>query len=278
MSRHEFELKTNAQIVEMRKAGLMTAAGLAAVRAAIRPGVSTLELNAAAEAAIVAAGGHSNFKLVPGYHHTTCISINDEVVHGIPSADRFLAAGDIVSIDCGAETPSGWNGDSAITVVVPGGTDLAVNKRREKLAKDGENSLWAGIAALASARYLNDVGIAVEKSIYGAGNYGILEDYIGHGVGRSMHEDPPVFNYKTKHTGPAVSPGLVIAIEPMFTAGGRKVKILADGWTVSSKDGSDAVHWEHTVAVHDRGIWVLTEPDGGVEKLARFGVKPVALD
>ncbi len=263
----------------MCEAGEMTAAALDRVRQAIKPGVSTLELDAIAEAEIIKRGGHSNFKLVEGYSHTICASINDEVVHGIPSANRVLQAGDIISIDCGAETSDGWNGDSAITVIVPGGeaagVDATVLANRAKLSQVTEGSLWAGVAALASAKRLNEVGEAIEKYIRSAGRYGILEDYIGHGIGRSMHEDPPVFNYKTRFSGPEVLPGLCIAIEPMVTFGSPKVKILDDDWTVSAKDGSDASHWEHSVAVHEHGIWVLTAPDGGAAQLAAFGVTPV---
>ena len=275
MSRSKFQLKTDDNIIAMRRAGLATAAALAAVKAAIRPGISTLELDTIANQAIVDFGGKSNFQMVPGYFHTICASINDEVVHGIPSADRILQPGDIISIDAGADV-NGWNGDAAITVVVPGG-DAKLTAARENLSAVTENSLWAGIAALATATRLNDIGTAIEKSIEGAGKFGILEHYVGHGIGRSMHEDPPVFNYRTRDAGPKVKPGLVIAIEPMVTAGSEDTKILEDEWTVSTVDGSDASHWEHTVARHNGGIWVLTEPDGGAAKLAAFGIKPVPL-
>ena len=280
MSREAYELKTNAEIVLMRKAGLATAAALAAVRKAVRPGITTLELNNVADEVIVRLGGRSNFQLVPGYFHTICSSVNDEVVHGIPG-DRVLQPGDLVSIDCGAEMGE-WNGDSAISVVVPNAegfapADLAVVARRQKLSDVTEQSLWVGIAALAKAEFLNEVGTAIEDYIRSQGRYGILEDYVGHGIGRSMHEDPPVFNYRTKFKGPKVQPGLCVAIEPMVTDGKPNVKILPDGWTVSTKDKSDASHWEHSIAVHDRGIWVLTEPDGGTAKLAQFGITPVAL-
>jgi methionyl aminopeptidase len=275
MSRSKFQLKTNDNIIAMRRAGLVTAAALDAVRQAIRPGISTLELDAIAHATILSMGGRSNFQLVPGYFHTICASINDEVVHGIPSSDRVLKAGDIISIDAGADV-DGWNGDAAFTAVVAGG-DSAVASLRQKLCDATENSLWAGIAAFAKANRLNDVGVAIENAVNSAGKYGILEHYVGHGIGRSMHEDPPVFNYRTRDTGPKVKPGLVIAIEPMVTAGSEDTKILEDEWTVSTVDGSDASHWEHTVARHATGIWVLTEPDGGLAKLQKFGVKPVPL-
>lgn len=274
MPRERISLKTNAEIMLMREAGLITAAALAEVRKAIKPGVSTLELDAIAEKTIISHGAKSNFKLVPGYSHTICVSINDEVVHGIPKADRIIQAGDIVSVDCGAQTPNGWNADAAFSMVVPGG-DPEVVQRREALSKVCEDSLWAGIAKLASATRLNEVGRAVEGSIRASGRYGILQDYIGHGVGRSMHEDPAVFNYQTRDLGPVIENGLVIAIEPMITQGSQAVRILADNWTVSTKDGADGAHWEHTVAKHADGVWVLTAEDGGVEGLKPYGVTPI---
>jgi methionyl aminopeptidase len=275
LARKGFELKTNEQILLMREAGLATLAALDAIRAAIKPGMTTLELDEIAEAAIVAHGAKSNFKLVPGYHHTICASINDEIVHGIPSANRRLEPGDIVSIDAGA-IKNGWNGDSAMTVVLAGG-DPKVTAERQRLSDLTEESLWAGIAAFATATRLNDVGAAVEDSVRSQGDWGILEYYVGHGIGRSMHEDPPVFNYRTRESNPKVNPGLVIAIEPMVVAGSNRTKVLADDWTVSTVDGSDASHWEHTVARHSKGIWVLTCKDGGAERLKRYGVTPVAL-
>ena len=277
MARERITLKSNADIVLMREAGLITAAALKAVRDAIAPGISTLELDAIAESTIISMGAKSNFKLVAGYKHTICSSVNDEVVHGIPSKDKILAPGDIISVDCGAITPAGWNGDAAFSMVVPGG-DPELMAQRQLISDACEGSLWAGIAAFAGAKRLNEVGRAVEKSIKAAGRYGILQDYIGHGVGRSMHEDPAVFNYQTRDLGPVIEPGLVIAIEPMITAGGQAVKILADEWTVSSKDGSDSSHWEHTVARHRGGIWVLTAEDGGVAGLAKYGITPVPLE
>jgi len=277
MARERITLKTDSDLLLMREAGLITGAALKSVREAIKPGVSTLELDAVAEETITSMGARSNFKLVPGYHHTICASINDEVVHGIPSRNRILQAGDIISVDCGAITPAGWNGDAAFSLVVPGG-DVERMAQRQQLSDACEASLWAGIATFAGAKRLNEVGRAVERTIRGSGRYGILQDYIGHGIGRTMHEDPAVFNYQTRDLGPVIEPGLVIAIEPMITSGGQSVKILDDNWTVSSKDGSDASHWEHTVARHKGGIWVLTAEDGGEAGLAKYGVIPVPLN
>lgn len=275
MSREEFELKSIEQILLMRKAGLITAAALRAVRDAVQPGISTLELDEIANRTIESLGAKSNFKLVPGYHHTICASINSEVVHGIPSAERILQPGDILSIDAGAII-DGWNGDSAITVIVPGG-DPNILARRQRVSDVTEASLWHGIAALAKGKRLNDVGTAIEKYINSQGKFGILEQYVGHGIGRSMHEDPPVFNYAVRGLTPKIQPGLVVAIEPMVTNGTEITKVLDDDWTVATIDGSDASHWEHTVAVHEGGIWVLTAEDGGAAELAKLGVQVAPL-
>ncbi|MEN9715093.1 MAG: hypothetical protein RJA35_560 [Actinomycetota bacterium] len=270
MSRSDFELKTNEQILLMRRAGLITAAALDAVRAAAKPGVSTLELDRIANETIESLGAKSNFQLVPGYHHTICASINDEVVHGIPSKDRILQPGDLVSIDAGAII-DGWNGDSAISILIPGG-DPNVAAKRERVSRVTEASLWHGIAALAKGKRLNDVGVAIEKYVQSQGKFGILEEYVGHGIGRSMHEDPPVFNYAVRGLTPKIQPGLVVAIEPMVTNGSEITKVLDDDWTVSTIDGSDSSHWEHTIAIHEGGIWVLTAKDGGAAELAKLGV------
>ena len=269
----------------MVEPGLITADALAAARALIRPGVTTAELDAAAERLIRSRGAEPNFMLVRGYHHATCISVNEQVVHGVPG-DRVLQAGDIVSIDCGAQF-RGWNGDSAITVVVPDPERPELVARREELSRVTEASMWAGIAALASARTLGDVSAAIEDRIHAAGapsgaasgieSYGILREYVGHGIGRKMHEAPSLFNYRTSDPGPEVRPGLVIAIEPMVTAGGEETFVEDDDWTVTTVDGSDGSHWEHSVAVHRDGIWVLTATDGGAAGLAPFGATPTPI-
>ncbi|WIB26271.1 type I methionyl aminopeptidase [Curtobacterium sp. MCSS17_015] len=264
--------KTPEELRAMVRPGLLTAQALDAVRAAIRPGVTTGELDAIAERTIRDGGGVPNFQLVPGYRHTLCVSVNDEIVHGIPG-ERVLQAGDIVSVDAGAEV-DGWNGDSAFTVVVPGG-DPAVTDARQKLCDTTERALWHGVAALALAKNLHEVGAAVEDAIDETGAWGIVEDYTGHGIGRSMHEEPPVFNHRVRGAGPAVQPGLAVAIEPMVTAGTIDSSTDADEWTVRTLDGSDAAHWEHSVAVHADGIWVLTAADGGAAALAPLGVTPV---
>ena len=260
--------------------GRITAASLAAVREAVRPGVTTLELDRIAEDTIRSLGGAPNFVLEPGYHHTLCTSVNDEVVHGIPGA-RALQPGDLLSVDSGA-VAGGWNGDAAFTIVLPDDARPELVVARTELADTTEHALWAGIAALASARRLNEVGAAIEDAVAERGaqlgrSFGILEDYVGHGIGRAMHEDPPVYNYRVRGSSPAVKPGLVVAIEPMVVAGSIETHVLDDDWTVSTDDGADAAHCEHSVAVHARGIWVLTAEDGGAARLAAFGVEPVPI-
>ena len=267
--------KTPAELRLMVRPGIVTAASLAAVRGAIRPGITTLELDAIAERTIRDAGGVPNFMKEPGYRHTLCVSVNDEIVHGVPG-DRVLQPGDIVSVDSGAEV-DGWNGDAAITVVVPDPTQPELVAARQQLADATEHALWAGIAALATARRLNDIGAAIEDAVDSRGDFGIIEEYVGHGIGRSMHEDPPVYNFRVRPAGPQVRPGLVVAIEPMVTGGGVDSHVLADDWTVATDDGTDAAHWEHSVAVHSGGLWVLTADDGGAAGLASFGVVPVPI-
>lgn len=272
--------KAQAELASMVAPGLLTAAALAAVRDAIRPGTTPLELDAIAEGTIRDGGGIPNFQLVPGYRHTLCVSVNADVVHGIPSSVP-IKAGDIVSIDAGAEI-DGWNGDSAITVVVPDSGRPELVATRSRLSEVTEGSLWAGIARLARARHLYEVGDAVQAHIEAnpaaSGEpYGILTDYVGHGIGRAMHEDPPVFNYRVRPKGPEVKAGLVVAIEPMVVEGSIDTVVQDDDWTVSTEDGRDAAHWEHSVAVHRDGVWVLTAVDGGAAGLAPFGVIPVPI-
>lgn len=267
--------KSPAQLRAMVEPGLITAAALDAVRALAAPGVTTLELDAAAAKVIAARGAESNFMMVRGYRHTTCISVNDEVVHGIPG-DRVLEPGDIVSIDAGAQF-DGWNGDSAITIVLPDPSRPELVADRTRLSQVTEGSMWAGIAAFAHARHIGEIGDAVQTHIESQGPYGILREYVGHGIGRKMHEAPSIFNYRVADLGAEVKPGLAIAIEPMVTSGSDETFVEDDDWTVTTVDGSDGSHWEHSVAVHDGGIWVLTAPDGGAAGLAAFGVTPTEI-
>ncbi|WP_029152707.1 type I methionyl aminopeptidase [Microbacterium gubbeenense] len=274
--------KKPAQLRGMVEPGLITSAALDAVADAIRPGITTLELDAIAEQTIRERGAHSNFQMVDGYSHTVCASVNDQVVHGIPGG-RVLEPGDIVSIDAGAETTEGWNGDSARTFIVPGGSDAELVAQRQELSDVTRGSMWAGIAALATRTHLGEVGAVIQDHIESnplpstGQPAGILRDYVGHGIGRSMHEPPTLFHYATPGRGAEIKPGLCICVEPMMTAGSEEVRVEDDDWTITTVDGSSGAHWEHSVAVHAGGIWVLTSPDGGAEGLAPFGITPAPI-
>ena len=264
------EYKTPAQMAIMARAGVVVEAALAAAREAAVIGATTADVDAAAARVIAERGATSNFLGYHGFPATTCVSVNDEVVHGIPGA-RVLKVGDVVSIDCGAIV-DGWHGDSAITVVLgdnPDPADVA-------LSDATRTALWAGIAALATASRLGDVGAAIEDVAIEAGVHPI-DGYIGHGIGTEMHQDPDVLNYRVRGRLAKVRPGMCLAIEPMFVRGTAESRVLDDDWTVVSADGSRAAHWEHSVAIHEGGIWVLTATDGGAEGLAAHGVVPVAV-
>lgn len=267
--------KSPAQLRLMEAPGRATAAALAAMAAAVRPGITPLELDALAEQAVRDAGGEPNFMMEPGYRHTICANVNEHVVHGIPT-NRPLEPGDIVSLDAGAAV-KGWHGDAAITVTFADETRPEHTAAIERLSFVTEQAMWRGIARLASAKYLNEVGEAVSAYVRAESDYGVLEDYIGHGIGRRMHEDPPVFNVPTSRKGPEVKPGLVVAVEPIISAGTIDTVIQDDDWTVTIADGSMSAQWEHSVAVHADGIWVLTAPDGGAAGLAPLGVTPVPI-
>jgi len=272
------ELKTPDQVRVMRRAGLVVADALAAVRDQVRPGMTTADLDAVAAAVIAAAGATPSFLGYDGYPATVCVSVNDEVVHGIPGP-RVLEPGDIVSIDCGAIV-DGWHGDSALTLVLPDADPADV-----ALSEATERAMWAGIAALASADRLGAVGDAVEDvvdatdtGLNGGARYGVVEEYVGHGIGTAMHQPPDVLNYRARARGARVRPGLCVAVEPMLTRGTHATQVLDDDWTVVTDDGSRAAHWEHTVAVLESGIWVLTERDGGAARLLELGVTVAPLD
>jgi methionyl aminopeptidase len=264
------QLKDAAGLRGMRRAGLVVADALAAVAAAVRPGVSTAELDAVAADVIRSAGAAPSFLGYHGFPAVTCISVNDEAVHGIPG-ERVLAAGDVVSIDCGAIV-AGWHGDAAVTVCLP-----AADEQRQALAAATDEALWAGIAAAAPGARMGDIGWAVESTVAAAGAYGILEDYLGHGIGTAMHMPPEVPNRGRPGKGLRLKPGMALAIEPMVTLGTGDTITLEDGWTVVTADGSAAAHFEHTVAVTADGPWVLTAADGGVERLAALGVTAAPL-
>ena len=255
------QIKTPEQIVRMRAAGLVVARTLETVRAAVKPGVSTAELDALAEQTIREAGAIPSFKGYHGYPATLCTSVNDQVVHAIPSPDQVLADGDLISIDCGAIL-DGWHGDAAITV--PVGT---ISDELQAMIKAAEDAMWAGIAAARAGGRLTDISHAVETSIRRSGRYGIVEGYGGHGIGTEMHQEPHVLNYGRPGRGPRLVPGMALAIEPMITRGSAEVVELDDGWTVVTRDGEAAAHVEHSVAICPDGVWVLTALDGGRERL-----------
>src|SRR5687768_822019 len=263
------QIKTPQEIELMRAAGLVVAGAIAAVRAEIRPGVTTGELDAVAEDHIRSAGAVPSFLGYHGFTGSICASINDEIVHGIPDPKRALAEGDNISIDCGA-IRHGWHGDSAVTVTVgePSAEDAA-------LIEVTERSMWAGLARAVAGGRLTDISAAVEQTVTAEDHeYGIVDHYGGHGIGTEMHQDPHVLNYGRPGRGPKLVPGLALAIEPLVTVGNPATLELEDGWTVVTKDGSRAAHFEHTVAITPEGPWVLTAEDGGVAGLAPFGITP----
>ncbi|MCU1564186.1 MAG: type methionyl aminopeptidase [Arthrobacter sp.] len=266
------EYKSNAQMRTMHEAGLVLSRALDAAVAAAVPGKTTRELDAVFAAALKDAGATSNFLGYHGFPATICTSVNEEVVHGIPG-DRVLQDGDILSIDGGAIV-DGWHSDSARTVIV--GT---ADPEDQRLSDVTEAALWHGIAALATGKFVGDVGNAVDDYVSSVPGkpLGILEDYVGHGIGSEMHMAPDVLNYRTNHRGPKIRPGLCLAIEPMLVRGSIDTAVLADDWTVVTTDGQRSCQWEHSVAVHEKGIWVLSAPDGGAAKLAPLGVVPVPI-
>jgi len=251
------QIKTPEQFAIMREAGLVVARTLDVVAAAVRPGVSTAELDALAEREIRAAGATPSFLGYHGYPATICTSVNEEIVHGIPTPARRLDEGDIISIDCGAIV-GGWHGDAARTVGV--GT---ISAEHAALLSACEAALWHGLAQARPGGRLGDISHAVETSIEQAGPYGLVEEYTGHGIGTAMHMDPPVPNYGRPGRGPRLRAGMALAIEPMVVLGSPETILLDDGWTVITADGSWAAHFEHTVAITAGGPWVLTAADGG---------------
>ncbi len=251
------QIKTPGQFAIMREAGLVVARTLETVAAAVRPGVTTAELDALAEREIRAAGATPSFLGYHGYPATICTSVNGEIVHGIPSPARRMNEGDIIAIDCGAIV-GGWHGDAAVTVGVG-----AISTEHAALLRACEAALWQGLAQARDGGRLGDISHAVEASIAQAGRYGVVEEYTGHGIGTAMHMDPPVPNYGRPGRGPRLRTGMALAIEPMVTIGSPETVLLDDGWTVITADGTWAAHFEHTVAITADGPWVLTAEDGG---------------
>jgi methionyl aminopeptidase len=261
------QIKTLDQLKTMRRAGLLVRSTLDLIKSQIKAGISTSALDAIAEANIKRGGGTSNFKGYHGFPATICVSINDEIVHGIPN-ERMIMPGDVVSVDCGAII-DGWHGDAAFTVIVD-----PVESEQQKMLNVCEESMWVGIAAGSAGAKLSDIGHAIENYINSQGKYGILREYGGHGIGTAMHMEPHILNYGKPGNGPKIEPGMVFAIEPMITMGSERTRVLEDNWTVVTVDKSRGSHFENSYCIAPDGKpFVLTAVDGGRADLARFGVE-----
>jgi len=253
------EIKSADQLAVMRQAGLVVATALAAIADRSAPGVTTAELDSIARDVLADNHATSSFLgykahgAVP-YPGVICASVNNEVVHGIPSG-RALDDGDLLSVDFGAII-DGWNGDAAVSILVGEPAPEVA-----ELSRVTEAALWAGLHAARVGGHLTDISHAVESEITAAGRFGIVEEYGGHGIGSRMHMDPHILNYGSPGRGPLLRAGMALAIEPMVTLGSPEVGVLSDAWTVVTIDGSLAAHWEHTVAVTNEGPWVLTALD-----------------
>ncbi|HTR46833.1 MAG TPA: type I methionyl aminopeptidase [Verrucomicrobiae bacterium] len=245
--------KSPAELEKMHQAGLIVWGALNKMREMVRPGVSTKELDEFAEAYTAQRHARPAFKGYRGYPGSVCTSINEEVVHGIPSASRKLKEGDILSMDFGVEL-NGYFGDAALTVPVG-----KISPQREKLLRVTRESLDRAIEKVRVGNRLGDVSAAVQRFVEENG-FSVVREFVGHGIGTKMHEEPQVPNYGSPGVGPRLQEGLVLAIEPMVNAGGPAVRILDDDWTAVTLDASDSAHFEHTVAVTSSGPWILTRP------------------
>jgi methionyl aminopeptidase len=260
------EIKTDAQLLKMREAGLIVGECLDLLASAANPGVTSRELDTIAEDHIRTRGGIPNFLGYHGYPATICTSVNDRVVHGIPD-DTPLAEGSVLSIDCGCSV-DGWHGDAAITVPIG-----RVSSDVLRLIEVCEGSLWAGLAAARLWGRVSDISHAVELYVRERGDYGILEDYVGHGIGSAMHMHPPVPNYGPPGRGPVLERGMALAVEPMITMGTIDTEVLDDDWTVVTSDGSWSAHFEHSFTLTPSGPVVLTAIDGGAARLGSIRLR-----
>ncbi|MFB4313585.1 type I methionyl aminopeptidase [Actinomadura sp. 21ATH] len=263
--RPAIQVKTAEQVELMRAAGLLVGRTLELLRDAVKPGITTKDLDVIAEANIRDHGGVPSFKGYHGFPATICASVNEEIVHGIPSSGKELRDGDIISIDCGAIV-EGWHGDSAITVPVG-----EVSAEQARLLEVTETSLWHGLAAGVAGARLTDMSHAIESYIRSQGRYGIVEGYGGHGIGTEMHMDPLIPNHGAPGHGPELEVGMCFAVEPMVNLGTKDTLELEDGWTVITTDGRHSAHFEHTFAVTPEGPRVLTALDEGREWFAKLG-------
>ncbi|TDD94502.1 type I methionyl aminopeptidase [Actinomadura rubrisoli] len=262
--RSAIQVKTPEQIELMRGAGLLVGRTLELLREAVKPGITTMDLDELAERHIRDNGGVPSFKGYHGFTGTICASINEEIVHGIPNAGKVLRDGDVISIDCGAIV-EGWHGDAAITVPVG---EITAELRR--LLEVTETSLWHGLAAGRAGARLSDMSHAIEAHIRSQGAYGIVEGYGGHGIGTEMHMDPLIPNHGPAGHGPVLEVGMCFAVEPMVNLGTKETLELEDGWTVVTTDGRSSAHFEHTFAVTPDGPRVLTALDEGREWFAKL--------
>lgn len=244
-------LKTSRELGFMREACRISAGALQLVGKSVEPGISTGELDKIAEQYIRSQGATPNFKGYSGYPATACISINNEVIHGIPSKKRILKAGDIVSVDLGAAI-EGYNGDNAATFAVGD-----ISEEAKRLIDATRESLYEGISAARAGGRIGDIGSAIQRYVEERG-FSVVREYVGHGIGTKLHEAPEVPNFGTPGKGIRLMPGMTIAIEPMINMGLPGVKTLSDGWTVVTKDGSLSAHFEHTVAITSDGTQILT--------------------
>ncbi|NVI87096.1 type I methionyl aminopeptidase [Actinomadura sp. BRA 177] len=263
--RPAIQMKTAEQVELMRAAGLLVGRTLELLRDAVKPGITTLDLDTLAERHIRDNGGVPSFKGYHGFTGTICASINEEIVHGIPRAGKVLRDGDVISIDCGAIV-AGWHGDAAITVPVG-----EVADELRTLLDVTETSLWHGLAAGRAGARLTDMSHAIEAYIRSQGRYGIVEGYGGHGIGTEMHMDPLIPNHGAPGHGPVLEPGMCFAVEPMVNLGTKDTRELDDGWTVVTTDGKYSAHFEHTFAVTPDGPRVLTALDEGREWFQKLG-------
>ncbi len=254
-NKSQIQIKTPEQFAIMRKAGRVVALCLEEIKSQIKPGMTTFDLDLIAREIMEKEGAKPSFLGYHGYPAVICVSINEEVVHGIPSKNRVINDGDLISVDCGAII-DGWHGDAAITIGIGN-----VKPEHQKLSDITKEALQIGINSALPGKHIGDIGFAIEKFVRTHHDFkiGILEDYVGHGIGTEMHMSPSVPNYGKAGTGPELVVGMAIAIEPMLVLGSNKVHVLEDEWTVVSSEGSFASHWENTIAITANGPEILTK-------------------
>lgn len=244
------------ELERLRRSGLVVHEVLRTVAAAVRPGVSTWDLEEIAQQAIKERGATPAFRGYRGYPCVLCASVNDQVVHGIPTRKRILAAGDVVSLDCGVVL-DGYYGDAAMTTVAGGEELLSPSLRR--LLDATRESLAAAIEVARPGNYLGDISHAVQRHVEASG-FSVVREFVGHGIGTHLHEEPQIPNFGAPGSGPKLREGMVLAIEPMVNQGSAEVRMMPDGWTAVTADGGYSAHFEHTVAITKDGPWILTQP------------------